>query len=78
MMEPEKTIQGLQLLSLFFSKWSNSYSCFFLILSKYYEIIKLSKVDRVGEGEGGTNWESSMEIQTLPRVKQIDRGKLLL
>ena len=77
MMEPEKTIQGLQLLSLFFSKWSNSYSCFFLILSKYYEIIKLSKVDRVGEGEGGTNWESSINIYTLPSVKEIAGRKPL-
>lgn len=77
MMEPEKTIQGLQLLSLFFSKWNNSYSCFFLILSKYYEIIELSKVDRVGEGEGGTNWESSINIYTLPSVREIAGQKPL-
>ena len=25
--------------------------------------------DTVGEGEGGTNWESSIEIYTLPYVK---------
>ena len=71
MMEPEKSIQGLQLLSLslFFPKWSNIHSCSFLILSKYYEIIKLSKVDRAGEGEGGMNWESSINMYTLPSVK---------
>ena len=26
-------------------------------------------VDTVGEGEGGTNWESNMETYTLPYVK---------
>ena len=26
-------------------------------------------VDTVGEGEGGTNWGSSMETYTLPHVK---------
>ena len=26
--------------------------------------------DPVGEGEGGTNWESSIETYTLPYVKQ--------
>ena len=25
--------------------------------------------DTVGEGEGGTNWESSIEIYTLPHTK---------
>ena len=34
-------------------------------------------VDTVGEGEGGTNWESSMETYTLPEVKQIASGSLL-
>ena len=28
-------------------------------------------VGTVGEGEGGTNWESSIEIYTLPYVKQM-------
>ena len=30
----------------------------------------------VGEKEGGTNWESSIEIYTLPCVKQIAKAKL--
>ena len=34
-------------------------------------------VDTVGEREGGTNWESSIEIYTLSCVKQIASGKLL-
>ena len=29
------------------------------------------------EGEGGTKGESSMEIYTLPHVKQINSGNLL-
>ena len=28
-----------------------------------------SLVDTVGEGEGGMNWESSMETYTLPSLK---------
>ena len=31
----------------------------------------------VGEGEGGVNWESSVEIYTLTYAKQIASGKLL-
>ena len=31
----------------------------------------------VGEGEGGTNWESSIDIDIPPRVKQIASEKLL-
>ena len=34
-------------------------------------------VDTVGEEEGGTNEESSMETYTLPYVKQIDSGNFL-
>ena len=34
-------------------------------------------VDTVWEGEGGTNWEGSIEIITLPCVKLIASGKLL-
>ena len=34
-------------------------------------------VGTVGEGEGGTNWESSIETYTLPYGKQITKGKLL-
>ena len=34
-------------------------------------------VGTVREGEVGTNWESSIEIYTLPCVKQIASGKLL-
>ena len=34
-------------------------------------------VDTAGEGEGGTNWESSIEIYILPYVKLIASGKLL-
>ena len=30
-----------------------------------------------GEGEGGTNWESSSDILPLPCVKQMAGGKLL-
>ena len=33
-------------------------------------------VDTVREGEGGTNWESTMEMYTLSYVKQIASGKL--
>ena len=31
-----------------------------------------------GEGEGGTNWESSTDRCTLPCVRQTASGKLLL
>ena len=31
----------------------------------------------MGEGEGGTNWESSMETLTLPYVKETASGNLL-
>ena len=34
-------------------------------------------VDRAGEGEGGTNWESSIETYTFPFVKYLANGKLL-
>ena len=34
-------------------------------------------MDTAGEGEGGMNWESSMEAYTLPYVKQVANGKLL-
>ena len=29
-----------------------------------------------GEGEGGTNWESAIEIYTLPCERYLDSGKL--
>lgn len=34
-------------------------------------------VDTEREGEGKTNWKSSINVYTLPRVKQIDGGKPL-
>ena len=34
-------------------------------------------VDTVGEGEGGTNSENSMQTYTLPYVKQIASGNVL-
>ena len=34
-------------------------------------------MDKVGEGEGWTNWERSMETYILPYVKQIASGNLL-
>ena len=34
-------------------------------------------VGTVGEGESGMNWESSMEIYTIPNVKQRASGNLL-
>lgn len=36
-----------------------------------------SNVDTVGEGEGGMNWETSIGIHTLSRVKQMASAKLL-
>jgi len=33
-------------------------------------------MDTAGEGEGGTDWESSTETYTLPYVKQTASGKL--
>ena len=33
-------------------------------------------MDAVGEGEGGTNGKSSLDIYTLPRVKQMAGKKL--
>ena len=33
-------------------------------------------VDTVGKGEGGTNWESRIDIYTLPCVKQTASEKL--
>ena len=33
--------------------------------------------DTVGDGEGGMNWESSLETHTLPYVKWIASGSLL-
>ena len=33
--------------------------------------------DTVGEREGGMSWERSIDIYTLPRVKQIASGKML-
>ena len=38
---------------------------------------EIKLVDTVGEEEGGRNWENSMEICTLPYVKQIASGNLL-
>ena len=40
-------------------------------------LVESRLVDTVGEGEGGKNWESSIDIYTLSCVKQIDGGKLL-
>ena len=40
-------------------------------------LVENGLVDTVGEGEGGTNRESSTNIYTLPRAKQIARGKVL-
>ena len=34
-------------------------------------------MDTVGEGKGGTNWETSMETYMLSYAKQIISGKLL-
>ena len=34
-------------------------------------------MDTVEEREGRTNWESSIDIYTLPSVKQMAAGKLL-
>ena len=34
-------------------------------------------VDTEREGEGGTNWERSTDLHTLPCVKPIASGKLL-
>ena len=34
-------------------------------------------VDTAGDGEGGMNWESSIDIYTLSCVKQIAGGELL-
>ena len=34
-------------------------------------------VDTTGDGVGGTNWESSIETYTLPRVTQAASGKSL-
>ena len=34
-------------------------------------------VNTAGKGQGGTNWESNIEIQTLPCIKQIASGNLL-
>ena len=28
-------------------------------------------MDRIGEGEGGTNWEIRTDVDTLPCVKQL-------
>ena len=36
-----------------------------------------SLVDTVGEGAGGMNWQSSMEVDALPYGKQIASGNLL-
>ena len=33
--------------------------------------IENKPVDTAGEGEGGRNWESSVDIYTLPCVKQM-------
>ena len=33
--------------------------------------------DTVGEGQSGTNWESSKETYKLPYVKQVPSGNLL-
>ena len=34
-------------------------------------------VNTAGKGQGGINWESNIEIQTLPCIKQIASGNLL-
>ena len=34
-------------------------------------------MDTEGEEKGGTNWESRIDIYTLPYVKQMASGKLL-
>ena len=34
-------------------------------------------LDTAGEGEGGMNWEGSIETYTLPYVKEPVNGKLL-
>ena len=39
--------------------------------------IEKGHVDTEGEREGGTNWESSSNIYTLPCVKWTAGGKLL-
>ena len=36
-----------------------------------------SNVDTVGEGDGGMNWESGIDVHTLPCVKQMANAKLL-
>ena len=38
-------------------------------IGKKIKIKNQGKVDTVGEGEGGTNWEISFDINTLPCVK---------
>ena len=53
-----------------------SCSCTFKICV-FFTDIENWLVDTVGEGEGGMNWESSMEIYTLPCVKWIASGDLL-
>ena len=38
--------------------------------------VKKRHVDTAGEGEGRANWEISIDIYTLPRVKEVSTGKL--
>ena len=39
--------------------------------------IKNKLLDSVGEGDSGMTWENSIEIYTLPYVKQIASGSLM-
>ena len=39
--------------------------------------VENGRVDTVGEGEGGMNWEMRFDIRTLPCVKQIASGNFL-
>ena len=46
--------------------------------SKWDSDIKNRPLNSLGEGEGGMIWENSIEIYTLPYVKQIASGSLIL
>ena len=39
--------------------------------------VENGRVDTVGEGEGGMNWEIRFDINTLPFVKQMASGNVL-
>ena len=45
--------------------------------SKWDSDIKNRPLNSLGEGEGGMIWENSIEIYTLPYVKQIASGSLM-